>query len=144
MQILIFEINNRQYALDAQYLQTILKMQQINPVPLSAKPILGIISFQGDIITIIHPGIIIDSKKNKPHPENVIVLLKLIFGEEETTVGMYCDKIIDIVEVERFEPTPIDDKKLKELVQSTVIINNSNIWLLDIQKMLSPEYINSV
>jgi len=143
MQTVIFEINKRYFAIDAQFMKTITQVPTINKVPLSQKSILGLMDFQGEIISIIHPGILLDNSKAEFNNENVILILKLKNKEQDFTVGLFCDKIFDIIDIRETDKTipPLEDLKYKELISNTIIFQDKNIWLLDINKMLSPQKI---
>jgi len=143
MQTVIFEINKRYFAIDAQFMKTITQVPTINKVPLSQKSILGLMDFQGEIISIIHPGILLDNSKAEFNNENVILILKLKNKEQDFTVGLFCDKIFDIIDIRETDKTipPLEDLKYKELISNTIIYQDKNIWLLNINKMLSPQKI---
>lgn len=143
MQAVVFEINSRYFAIDAQFMKTITQVPKINKVPLSQKSILGLINFQGEIISIVHPGILLDNSMAEFNDENVILILNFNNNEQDFAVGLFCDKIFDIIEITEKDKTvpPLEDLKFKELVSNTIIYQDKNIWLLDINKMLSPQNI---
>ncbi|MCK5537023.1 MAG: chemotaxis protein CheW [Bacteroidales bacterium] len=138
MQVAIFRVNTREFGIPIEYLKTILKAGYVYSVPLSSQEKLGLINFQGEILTVFHPGIMFDNKKMESREENVILILKLSRELESWNVGLFVDHIEDIINVDEDEMIdfPEETDINREFVHKSIPYLDKYVWLLNIEKML--------
>ncbi|MCK5537025.1 MAG: chemotaxis protein CheW [Bacteroidales bacterium] len=139
MQVAVFRVNTREFGIPIEYMQTILKAGAVFSVPMSSPEKLGLINFQGEILTVFHPGILFDNKKLEPNVENVILILKLNNDLENWNIGIFVDRIVDIITInnEQIFDLPEDVPINKDFVQKTIRYLDKNIWLLNLDKMFT-------
>jgi purine-binding chemotaxis protein CheW len=138
MQVAIVEINGREFAIPVSFLLTILKAGSIYKVPLSSPEKLGLINFQGEILTVFHPGMLIDNMKKEAENDNVVLILKMKTANESWKVGIFVDRVLDIFSVnsEDIFDLPEESSVNKELINKSIRRTGKNIWLLNIDKLL--------
>jgi chemotaxis signal transduction protein len=139
MQIAVVEINNREFGLPINFLFTILKAGAIYQVPLSTPEKLGLINFQGEILTVFHPGVIIDMKAPVIGQDNVILILKIEKQQETWKVGILVEKVIDILQISESDifDIPEESSVNKNIINKKIQKENRHIWLINLDKLLS-------
>ena len=74
MQVVVFKVNDEQFAVEASKVQSINDMMEITKVPKSADYIKGLINLRGNIISLLDINLLLDIEKGEGSQENIIIL----------------------------------------------------------------------
>ncbi|GAA0686113.1 MULTISPECIES: chemotaxis protein CheW [Clostridium] len=107
MQILIFTLEEKLFALDIENIELIKDTGDITRVPLAPYYIKGIIGLNGNIITVLDIKAILSLSKDNIE-KNII-----IFNVDKEKMGITVDKALEIVEI---------DKEKIELIQNNIFL----------------------
>lgn len=148
IQLVIFELDKEEYAVEIKDLQEIIRIPEITPVPNAPEFITGIFNLRGRIVVVID----LEKRFNLNH-ENEVREGNIIIAEvEDNSYGVIVDNVKEIKNVAKsiIQPTPkltsakIHDDYLKGVVvieneAEEGVENGSDsrlIILLDLPKML--------
>lgn len=124
MQILIFVIKEKEYAIEINRVDTIEKLETMTYIPKSNKEIMGLISSRGHVITVI------DTSKLVMHIVDQNELRKLIIitvrGEK---IALAVTDIEDVIDIDEQSVEFVDDAKEVSVVNigdKVVMLLNEN------------------
>ncbi|MEC2222550.1 MAG: chemotaxis protein CheW [Heyndrickxia faecalis] len=137
--VIVFQLNDKEYALPVTQVLAIEKLQHITRVPLTAPFILGVMNLRGIIIPVIDLkkrfGMEDDTDADKEERKLIIVR----FGEIET--GLLVDEATDVLDIDekKVEPEPeVVNAGKEDFISGVANINERLLLLLDLEKTLTP------
>ena len=74
MQVVVFKVNEEQFAVEASKVQSINDMMEITKVPKSKGYIKGLINLRGNIISLLDINLLLDIERGEGNQENIIIL----------------------------------------------------------------------
>lgn len=136
-QFIVIKLGNEQYGIDIQYIDNILRMQNITRVPKVAPYLKGVINLRGEVIPVMS----IRQKMGLPADEITkatrIIILKL---EQHGMIGIMVDEVKEVVTLNNgeIEKVSYDNKEEKTTFISGIGKEDGNlISLLDLNAVVA-------
>ncbi|MBP1913635.1 chemotaxis protein CheW [Lederbergia galactosidilytica] len=135
--VIVFNLNQKEYCISAEYVTAIEKMLHITRVPNMPSFIKGVINLRGIIIPII------DLKQrfeigDHDHSDNTRII---IVTWDDITVGMIVDEANDVLDipVKAIEPCPnVAGSIAEEYISGVANIDHRLLILLDLELTIKP------
>jgi purine-binding chemotaxis protein CheW len=104
IQLVVFELDTEEYAVEIKDLQEIIKIPDITPIPNTAEFIRGIFNLRGKIIVVIDLEKRFNLVREKDPTEGNIIVAEV----NENSFGIVVDKVSEIINVDKssVQPTP--------------------------------------
>jgi len=138
--VIVFQLNDKEYALPVKQVLSIEKLQHITRVPLTAPFVLGVMNLRGVIVPVI------DLKKRFGMEEDdeagSIRDSKLIIVRiSDIEVGLLVDEATDVLDLneDTVEPEPeVVNSSKEEFISGVANLDQRLLMLLDLEKILMP------
>ena len=130
MQIIVFRLNDEQFAVETSRVQGINDMMEVTKVPGAPKYIKGLINLRGNVISLLDLELLLDIEKKSNTKNNIIILN--IKGE---LVGVAVDAVSEVMDVTDSKMETIKDDKDKNYVKSVVNLGDRIVTLIDIDEL---------
>lgn len=131
MQIVIFKLNDEQFAVETAKVQGINDMMEITKVPKAPNHIKGLINLRGSIISLLDINLLLDLPKDV-NQTNIIIL-----NMNEEQVGITVDQVDEVLEIEESLIERIDDERRKVYIKGVINFKDRIVTLIDIDKLLN-------
>lgn len=131
MQVVIFKVNDEQFAVEASKVQSINDMMEITKVPKSALNIKGLINLRGNIISLLDINLLLDIEKGTGAQENIIIL-----NLEEESVGVTVDQVDEVLEIEEGLIEKVETDKKRAYIKGVINFKDRVVTLIDIAKLI--------
>jgi len=131
MQVVVFKVNDEQFAVEASYVQSINDMMEITKVPKSADYIKGLINLRGNIISLLDINLLLDIEKGEGAQENIIIL-----NLQEESVGVTVDQVDEVLEIEPDLIEKVETDRNKAYIKGVINFKDRIITLIDIGKLI--------
>jgi purine-binding chemotaxis protein CheW len=131
MQVVIFKLNNEQFAVETAKVQSINDAMEITKVPKAPAHIKGLINLRGNVISLLDINLLLDVSKSEEKQNNIIIL-----EMEDELVGITVDQVDEVLEVEEDFIEKINDGK-KAYIEGVINFKDRIVTLIDIDKLLS-------
>jgi purine-binding chemotaxis protein CheW len=131
MQVVIFKLNNEQFAVETAKVQSINDAMEITKVPNAPAHIKGLINLRGNVISLLDINLLLDVSKYEESQNNIIIL-----EMEDELVGITVDQVDEVLEVEEDLIEKINDGK-KAYIEGVINFKDRIVTLIDIDKLLS-------
>lgn len=136
-QYIVIQLGVEQYGIDIQYVDNIVRMQNITRVPKVAKYINGVINLRGEVIPVMSIRLKMGFDEDEFTKNTRIIILKL---EQHGTIGIIVDEVKEVVTLgnEEIEKFSFDSKDEKSAWLSGIgKFNNQLISLLDLNAVIA-------
>jgi purine-binding chemotaxis protein CheW len=131
MQVVVFKVNEEQFAVEASKVQSINDMMEITKVPKSEEYIKGLINLRGTIISLLDINLLLDIENGAESQENIIIL-KL----EEEYVGVTVDQVDEVLEIEENQIEKVENERGKGYIKGVINFKDRIVTLIDISKLI--------
>jgi len=131
MQVVVFKVNEEQFAVEAAKVQSINDMMEITKVPKSAEYIKGLINLRGTIISLFDINLLLNIEKAEGSQENIIIL-----NLQDESVGVTVDQVDEVLEIEEGLVEEIEVDRSKAYIKGVINFNDRIITLIDIAKLI--------
>lgn len=131
MQVVIFKIEEEQFAVEAAKVQSINDMMEITKVPKAPEYIKGLINLRGNIISLLDINLLLDIEKGKGSQDNIIIL-----NLQEESVGVTVDQVDEVLEIEEELIENVDTDRKKAYIKGVINFKDRIVTLIDISKLL--------
>lgn len=131
MQIVVFKVNEEQFAVETAFVQSINDMMEITKVPKSTDYIKGLINLRGNIISLLDINLLLDIEKGEGVQENIIIL-----NLQEESVGVTVDQVDEVLEIEENSIEKVETQSQKAYIKGVINFNDRIITLIDISKLI--------
>jgi len=131
MQVVVFKVNEEQFAVEASKVQSINDMMEITKVPKSADYIKGLINLRGTIISLLDINLLLDIEKGDGAQENIIIL-----NMKEEFVGVTVDQVDEVLEIEEELIEKVEMDRKKAYIKGVINFKDRIITLIDISKLI--------
>ena len=131
MQVVIFKVNEEQFAVEASSVQSINDMMEITNVPKSPAYIKGLINLRGNIISLLDINLLLDIEKGTVAQENIIIL-----NLKDESVGVTVDQVDEVLEIETNLIERIETDKDKAYIKGVINFKDRIVTLIDISKLI--------
>ncbi len=132
MQVVVFKVNEEQFAVEASIVQSINDMMEITKVPKSAKYIKGLINLRGTIISLLDINLLLDIEKGQGSQENIIIL-----NLQEESVGVTVDQVDEVLEIEEDLIEKVETDRNKTYIKGVINFKDRIVTLIDIGKLIA-------
>lgn len=136
-QYIVIQLGVEQYGIDIQYVDNIVRMQNITRVPKVAKYINGVINLRGEVIPVMSIRLKMGFEVDEFTKNTRIIILKL---EQHGTIGIIVDEVKEVINLsnEEIEKFSFDSKDEKSAWLSGIgKFNNQLISLLDLNAVIA-------
>jgi len=144
IQLLIFSLANEEFACRTDQVKEITRMMETITMPKAPSFIKGVINLRGKVIAVIDLASQLGLPSSEPGEESRIIVAEV----EDNIVGLLVDSASEVLRLstENIEPTPavIENKIDTRYIQGIGRIGNRLFVLLDLNKVLSSEEVESV
>jgi len=131
MQVVVFKLNDEQFAVETAKVQSINDMMVITKVPKSKEHIKGLINLRGNVISLLDVNLILDVTKSDAVQNNIIIL-----EMQEELVGIAVDQVDEVLDVEEDLIEKIDEVNKKTYIKGVINFKDRIVTLIDIDKLL--------
>ena len=131
MQVVVFKLNDEQFAVEAAKVQSINDMMEITKVPKSAEYIKGLINLRGNIISLLDINLLLDIEKGDGSQENIIIL-----NLQEESVGVTVDQVDAVLEIEEDLVEKVETDRKKTYIKGVINFKDRIVTLIDIGKLI--------
>ncbi|EDU36108.1 CheW-like protein [Clostridium sporogenes ATCC 15579] len=131
LQVVIFKLNNEQFAVQTDKIQSINDAMEITKVPKAPTHIKGLINLRGNIISLLDINLLLDIPKGDKSQNNIIIL-----EMEDELVGIAVDDVYEVLDVEEKLIERSSDERRKEYIEGIINFQDRIVTLIDIDKLL--------
>ncbi|MCB2288833.1 chemotaxis protein CheW [Clostridium sp. CS001] len=131
MQVVVFKVNEEQFAVEAAKVQSINDMMEITKVPKSAQYIKGLINLRGTIISLLDINLLLHIEKSEGSQENIIIL-----NLQDESVGVTVDQVDEVLEIEEDLVEKVETDRNKAYIKGVINFKDRIITLIDIAKLI--------
>ncbi|MEK6266321.1 MAG: chemotaxis protein CheW [Clostridium sp.] len=131
MQVVVFKVNEEQFAVEASKVQSINDMMEITKVPKSEDYIKGLINLRGTIISLLDINLLLDIENGEGGQENIIIL-----NLREEFVGVTVDQVDEVLEIEDDQIEKVDTDVKKDYIKGVINFKDRIVTLIDIGKLI--------
>jgi len=132
MQVVVFKLNDEQFAVETARVQSINDIMEITKVPKSPNHIRGLINLRGTIISLLDINMLLEVKKEDTNQNNIIILQM-----ENELVGITVDQVDEVLDIEEEIVEKMYDEKKKAYVKGVINFKDRIVTLIDIDKLLT-------
>lgn len=132
MQVVIFGLNNEQFAVETAKVQSINDAMEITKVPKAPTHIKGLINLRGNVISLLDINFLMDIPKSEQSGGNVIIL-----EMEDELVGISVDQVDEVLDLEDDIVEKENDEKKQAYIKGIINLKDRIVTLIDIDKLLS-------
>jgi len=132
MQIVIFKLNDEQFAVETSKVQGINDIMEITKVPKSPIYIKGLINLRGTIISLLDINMILDMGISKEEQNNIIIL-----NMEEEQVAITVDQVDEVLEIKEEIIERVEEQSMNSYVKGVINFKDRVVTLIDINKLLA-------
>ena len=132
MQVVVFKLNDEQFAVETARVQSINDIMEITKVPRAPKHIRGLINLRGTIISLLDINMLLEVKKEERGQDNIIILQM-----ENELVGITVDQVDEVLDIEEEIIEKMYDEKKKAYVKGVINFKDRIVTLIDIDKLLT-------
>lgn len=114
MQIVIFNVNDEQFAIEANDVEGINEILNITKVPKSPDYVLGLINLRGNIITILDIHKLLKMPKNNSADNNIVIV-----NVKNEVIGIVVDQVDEVIEIEalNIKTNELQESYIKGIIQ---------------------------
>ena len=132
MQVVVFKLNDEQFAVETSRVQGINDRMEITKVPKAPAYIKGLINLRGNVISLLDINLILDVEKGENDQNNIIVL-----HTQDELVGIMVDEVDEVLEIEESLLEKIDDGKKTSYIKGIINFKDRIVTLIDIDKLIA-------
>ncbi len=130
MQVVIFKLNDEQFAVETAKVASINDMMEITRVPRAKEFIKGLINLRGNVISLLDINLILDVSKGDSEQNNIIIL-----EMQEELVGIAVDQVDEVLDVEEEIIEKVETAK-GSYIKGVINFKDRIVTLIDIDKLL--------
>ena len=140
MQYLTFVLAGEEYGISILKVQEIRSFETATRIPGTPEYLLGVINLRGSVVPIVDLG----TKFDLPNVENdavtVIILVKILTENGESTIGLVVDAVSDVYDISTDDISKAPDitsNHVKNYVTGLATVDSKMIILLDIDALVN-------
>lgn len=131
MQVVIFKLNDEQFAVETSKVQSINDMMEVTKVPKAPEYIKGLINLRGNVISLLDINLILKIEKTENAQKNIIIL-----EMQDELVGIAVDEVDEVLEINENNIEKNDEDKEKSYLKGVINLKNRIITLIDIDNLI--------
>ena len=130
MQIIVFKLNDEEFAIETSKVQGINDLMEITKVPGAPLYIKGLINLRGNVISLLDLELLLDIEKSGDNKNNIIIL-----NIKEEQVGVVVDAVNEVMDIDDSKMEKIKDEKNRSYVKSVINLGDRIVTLIDIDEL---------
>ncbi|NLP28289.1 MAG: purine-binding chemotaxis protein CheW [Clostridia bacterium] len=130
MQIIVFKLNDEEFAVETSKVQSINDMMKVTSVPAAPEYIKGLINLRGNVISLLDLELLLDVEKKHVEKNNIIIL-----NVNDELVGVAVENVSEVMEVKEEQLENITDETNKPYVKAIVNLGSKIVTLIDIDEL---------
>lgn len=141
MKLIIFQLNEKEYAIPVSQVSAIEKVQHITRVPNAAPYVKGVINLRGVVTPIIDLRLRFDMDQEEYSDSTRVIIVLL----DDMEVGLIVDAANDVIDVkvDAIEPPPeVVGVTEAEYISGVAKVEKRLLILLDLEKVLNSGQLN--
>ena len=131
MQIVIFKLNDEQFAVETSKVQGINEMMEVTLVPRAPEHIKGLINLRGNIISLLDINLLLKKEKANAPQTNIIIL-----NMQEELVGISVDGVDEVLNIEEGIIEKIEDDSKSVYVKGVLNLQDRIVTFIDVDKLI--------
>jgi len=138
LKVIVFQLNQEEYALPVSYVGAIERIHPITRVPETSRFVKGVINLRGVIIPIIDLRMRFGMEETELTDENRMIIVNY----KELEVGLIVDAASDVIDfpAEEIEPNPVVvGREAAGYIEGVIKLDERLLILLDLEKVLAAE-----
>jgi purine-binding chemotaxis protein CheW len=146
-QFLSFTLGTEEYGVDILRVQEIRSWEPVSRIPNVPPYEKGVVNLRGSIVPIIDLRERFDLGHSQYTPLTVVVVLQARIGEKSRVMGVVVDAVSDVIDVDKksIQSSPNFGAKVStEFINGLVSINQRMVMLLDVDKLLKLDGVDSL
>lgn len=135
-QLVVFKLNNEEFAFEVVSVESIIKMQAITIIPHAPDHVVGVTNLRGNIVPVVDLKKRLGLKVTEAGTDTRIVVA--LFNDQK--VGMIVDAVTQVIEIEdtMIEPAPHMTTSIDtSYIRGVVKVNGELVILLDLIQIFS-------
>ncbi|MGE5329414.1 MAG: chemotaxis protein CheW [Deltaproteobacteria bacterium] len=140
---LIFSMGNEDYGIEIRHVTEIIGIQAITPVPELEEYVKGVINLRGKIIPVMDVRLRFKKPEREYDDRTCIIIIEI----RDLFIGLIIDRVSEVVSISDEEiaaPPDFNKNFHNKYIKGIGKINNSVKLLLDCEKILSDDEIDSL
>jgi|SRR3712207_268302 len=133
MQVVIFKLNDEQFAVETAKVQSINDMMEITKVPNAPTYIKGLINLRGNVISLLDINLLLNTKESVDANQTNMIILNI----EDEMVGITVDEVDEVLDVEEDLIEKTEQEKKFAYIRGVINFEDRIVTLIDINKLLS-------
>lgn len=133
MQIIIFELKGRQYAMKTKQVEEITKLMDITPVPNAPHYIRGLINLRGNVISLMELSKLLDLPVGENQEYTNIIIAKI----DNEMIGLLVEDVWEVMNIEEDRIEKIDMDEKQQGIKGIIQIEDRIINLLRLEECVS-------
>lgn len=130
MQIIVFKLNDEEFAIETSRVQGINDLMEITKVPGAPQYIKGLINLRGNVISLLDMELLLDIEKSDDNKNNIIIL-----NIKDEQVGVVVDAVNEVMDIEDSKLEKVKDDKNKPYIRSVINLGDRIVTLIDIDEL---------
>lgn len=131
MQIVVFKLNDEQFAVETSKVQSIGESMMVTKVPKAPEYVKGLINIRGSVLSLLDINLLLDVGKSDAEQESTIIL-KL----EDELVGISVNEVDEVLDIDESIIEKLDSDNNKEYVKGIINFKDRIVTLIDIDKLI--------
>lgn len=131
MQIVVFKLNDEQFAVETAKVQGINDMMKVTIVPRAPKHIKGLINLRGTIISLLDINVLLNKEKTEALQTNIIIL-----NIQEELVGISVDGVDEVIDIDETIIEKIEDDVKRAYIKGVLNFKDRIVTYIDVDKLI--------
>ena len=146
-QYLTFMLGGEVFAIGILSIKEIIEYGQLTEVPRMPEFIRGVINLRGAVVPVIDLGSRFGKQASAVSRRTCIVIIEVIFGEEQHVVGVMVDAVNEVLDISpsEIEPAPSFGAKIRaDFIQGMGKVDGKFVIILNVDHVLSLDEMSSL
>jgi len=146
-QYLTFMLGGEVFAIGILSIKEIIEYGQLTEVPRMPEFIRGVINLRGAVVPVIDLGSRFGKKASAVSRRTCIVIIEVIYEEEQHVVGVMVDAVNEVLDIapSEIEPAPSFGAKIRaDFIKGMGKVNGKFVIILDVDHVLSLDEMSSL
>lgn len=138
IQLVIFQVNNVEYAINIRNIISIIRYSEFSPLPNAPRFVKGVINLRGKVVPIVD----LRERFISQNIENTKKTRIMIATMKEKEIGLVADAVSDIIGLSEKQiepPLPVISGLKMEYIEGIAKINNKLIIIINIEQILTSD-----
>lgn len=130
MQIIVFTLGEKQYAIPTDKVEEIIRNTDSTKVPNSPNWVEGLINLRGNVVTLLNLNKLLYQEDDTEH-NNIIII-----NDEETQTGLLIEDVVQVMDIEKKDIQSISEES-KDGFLGVLQTDDAIVNIIDIEILLN-------